>query len=53
MKGKIIDFSINSNIGIISGADGNRYKFTGKEWRSNKPPETGVMVDFDFEQKTQ
>lgn len=48
MKGKILDFSINSNEGIISGDDGIRYKFTGKEWKSNNMPVNGVGVDFEI-----
>jgi hypothetical protein len=29
MKGQILDFSIQSNSGMISGDDQNRYHFTG------------------------
>lgn len=29
MKGQILDFSIQSNSGVISGDDQNRYHFTG------------------------
>lgn len=47
MKGKILDFSISDNEGIISGDDGNRYKFIGKEWKSNSLPVNGITVDFE------
>ena len=29
MKGRILDYSIQTNSGVISGADGNRYEFFG------------------------
>ena len=31
MQGTILDFSIQSNAGAISGDDGNRYTFSGAE----------------------
>ncbi|MGB9192138.1 DUF805 domain-containing protein [Acinetobacter sp.] len=46
MKGTILDFSIQSNTGIISGDDQNRYHFTGAEWRGQRPPSPGEHVDF-------
>ena len=33
MKGKILDFSIQSNSGAISGEDGERYNFDGADWK--------------------
>ncbi len=51
MKGKILDFSIQSNSGIITGDDGNRYNFSGSEWKSETPPTTGLRVDFEAEEK--
>jgi hypothetical protein len=33
MKGQILDFSVQNNEGVISGADGARYTFTGSEWK--------------------
>lgn len=47
MKGVVIDFSIQKNGGLISGDDGNRYTFTGAEWRDNTAPMRGMRVDFD------
>ena len=49
MKGQILDFSIQENIGQISGNDGKRYQFKGAEWKSNTPPHRGMIVDFAIE----
>ena len=46
MKGQILDFSIQTNSGIISGEDQIRYNFTGSEWRDAKAPTRGDHVDF-------
>ncbi len=51
MKGKVLDFSISENQGIISGDDGNRYTFIGKEWKSPIHPQVGGRVDFDVDNK--
>jgi uncharacterized membrane protein YhaH (DUF805 family) len=50
MKGSILDFSIQTNTGIISGDDQNRYNFTGAEWHGQRPPTRGDRVDFDVDQ---
>ena len=47
MKGQILDFSIQTNTGYISGGDGKRYHFSGQEWKDNKAPNKGMNVDFD------
>jgi phage shock protein PspC (stress-responsive transcriptional regulator) len=52
MKGKILDFSMAESQGVISGDDGNRYTFVGKEWKSSTPPQAGLRVDFDNEDRT-
>lgn len=49
MKGKILDFSIQSNTGAISGEDGQRYNFKGEDWNIDSPPERGLSVDFNIE----
>lgn len=46
MKGAILDFSTNSNSGVISGDDGKRYTFVGAEWKATGLPSTGQRVDF-------
>lgn len=49
MKGKILDFSTESNSGAISGEDGERYTFDGSDWKGDSPPTRGVSVDFSIE----
>jgi TM2 domain-containing membrane protein YozV len=49
MKGQILDFSVQSNTGTISGADGVRYQFSGSEWKGNGVPTRGMSVDFERE----
>jgi len=46
MKGEVLNFSIQTNSGVISGADGQRYTFDGSNWREAAPPARGVAVDF-------
>lgn len=46
MKGQVLDFSIQTNSGIILGEDHNRYNFSGSEWRDAKAPSRGDHVDF-------
>jgi TM2 domain-containing membrane protein YozV len=46
MKGEILNFSIQTNSGVITGADGQRYSFDGSNWRESVPPTRGVAVDF-------
>lgn len=52
MKGQILDYSIQTNSGIISGDDQNRYNFIGAEWRGQRPPTRGDRVDFDIDSTT-
>lgn len=49
MKGQILDFSIQTNSGVISGEDGKRYPFSGAEWKDNKAPARGMTTDFDVD----
>ncbi len=46
MKGAILDYSIQTGEGIISGDDNNRYKFAGSEWKTSDAPTRGQRVDF-------
>ncbi len=47
MKGNILDFSIADGTGVITGEDGNRYRFEGREWKSAaRQPTAGLPVDF-------
>lgn len=47
MQGQILDFSIQSNSGIIT-SEGKRYSFAGSEWKENTAPQRGMMVDFEI-----
>ncbi len=47
MKGQVLDYSVQTNAGAISGDDGNRYSFTGESWQENSVPQRGMRVDFD------
>ncbi|MEG0483271.1 MAG: DUF805 domain-containing protein [Acinetobacter sp.] len=49
MKGTILDYSIQSNSGVISGDDQIRYPFTGAEWKADVPPNRGMRIDFDVD----
>jgi TM2 domain-containing membrane protein YozV len=49
MKGQVLDFSIQSNGGVITGADGQRYTFTGAEWKGTGSPQRGMSVDFEVD----
>ena len=52
MQGKILDFSIQTNSGIISGNDQKRYPFIGSEWKEQRLPQRGMTVDFDIDAET-
>jgi uncharacterized membrane protein YhaH (DUF805 family) len=49
VKGIILDFSIQTNSGIISGEDQKRYSFIGSEWKESFPPQRGLKIDFDLD----
>lgn len=49
MQGQVLDFSVQGNSGVISGADGARYVFVGSEWKGDVPPARGMRVDFDVQ----
>lgn len=46
MRGQVLDYSVQTNSGVISGEDGQRYTFSGAEWRGNGLPVAGTAVDF-------
>jgi len=43
MKGQILDYSIQTNTGIISADDQNRYEFIGAEWRGQNVPKQYLL----------
>ena len=47
MTGQLLDYSIQTNTGVISGDDGNRYSFTGEDWQEPSLPQPGMRVDFE------
>ncbi|ENV33292.1 DUF805 domain-containing protein [Acinetobacter gerneri] len=53
MKGTILDFSVQTNTGIISGEDAKRYQFIGSEWKEATSPQRGQIVDYDINEQGQ
>lgn len=51
MQGQILSFQKNTNTGLISGHDGNRYDFTRADWRDKGEPLVGSSVDFECDDK--
>ena len=49
MQGQILDYSIQSGQGVITADDGNRYTFSGSQWRAAGAPLRGMRVDFDVQ----
>lgn len=47
MKGTILEFSVQTNSGVISGEDNQRYTFVGTEWKESEAPKKGDQVDFN------
>ena len=47
VKGRIQNFSFQTNSGEIAGDDGNQYSFAGAQWQASEFPEAGMHVDFD------
>lgn len=45
-KGYILDYTVQTNSGIISGDDNQRYNFRGADWKETEPPRRGMRVDF-------
>jgi TM2 domain-containing membrane protein YozV len=49
MKGQILEYSVQTNSGAISGSDGCRYYFSGADWKGGSAPARGMSVDFEVE----
>lgn len=51
MQGKILDYDILTAKGIILNSDGERFYFTGGDWKSSDAlPQVGLTVDFITEE---
>ena len=50
MKGRILSYSVQENVGLISGDDGKRYTFEGRQWQEQALPVQGSYVDFQVAQ---
>ena len=48
MTGQVLDYSIQTNEGVISGDDHQRYRFAGSDWPEASAPTRGTLVDFDI-----
>ena len=49
MTGQVLDYSIQTNEGFISGDDSQRYRFAGSDWPGASAPVRGTRVDFDIQ----
>jgi TM2 domain-containing membrane protein YozV len=47
MKGQILDYSVQKNLGVISTPEGLRYAFSGAQWHGPTAPHRGWWVDFE------
>lgn len=50
MQGRVLDFSVSANEGLISGTDGKRYRFKGDAWKKNTNPQKGMLINFEIDQ---
>lgn len=48
MQGTVIKFVVAEDIGYILGQNGNRYFFSGKEWKATVPPWKHAKVHFNL-----
>ena len=46
MFGYILHYSVQTGTGVISGDDGARYSFAGRDWLDREPPTRGDRVEF-------
>lgn len=47
MQGRVLAFEFRTGEGVITGADGNRYRFAVAEWKPDFVPKAGQPVDFE------
>lgn len=53
MKGKILDYSIQTSTGIIRAENQQRYSFSGSAWKEQQAPMRGMHVDFEIDTQDQ
>ena len=46
MKSHVVDFTVQTNSGIIAGSDYQRYTFSGADWMESAPPRWGMQAEF-------
>jgi TM2 domain-containing membrane protein YozV len=46
LRGQILDFSVKDNAGVILTEGGDRYQFTGADWKGDLLPSKTAWVDF-------
>lgn len=51
MRGTILAFDFRTGEGKISGEDGNRYSFAGREWHGQAQPGPNQSVDFEAQDR--
>jgi TM2 domain-containing membrane protein YozV len=51
MRGTILAFDFRTGEGKISGEDGNRYSFAGREWHGQSQPAPNQNVDFEAQDR--
>lgn len=49
MKGKILNFTDKTKVGIISAENGDRYSFSITDWKGESFPKTNQRVDFTIQ----
>ena len=50
MKGQVLDYSVQKNEGVITTESGERFVFTGSEWKGDTQPSRGMWVDFESQE---
>ncbi len=46
MRGKVLHYDMTKSEGVISGDDGQRYRFINNEWKESTVPLKGMSLDF-------
>jgi TM2 domain-containing membrane protein YozV len=49
LRGRVLIYTVSTNTGAISGDNGQRYQFEGKDWQGQVAPNPNAYVDFAVE----